>query len=145
MDYFVIVDPSVEQPEYLYLPPMIIQPYVENSMRHGLRHRSGPGGYIRISISQQEGKLVFVIEDNGIGREKAASYKTREHIEYQSKGMSLTADRIRLMNSVNGEDITVEIIDLKNDHGQAAGTRVVIKFPRFHLNHQGRSPALLNH
>jgi LytS/YehU family sensor histidine kinase len=115
---------------------MIIQPYVENSMRHGLRHRSGPGGYIRIGISQREGMLVFVIEDNGIGREKAASYKTREHIEYQSKGMSLTADRIRLMNSVNEEEITVEIIDLRNARGQASGTRVIVKFPKFDLNHQ---------
>lgn len=136
MNYSINVDPSVERTEFLYIPPMIIQPYVENSMRHGLRHRSGPGGYIRIEISQKGGMLVFVIEDNGIGREKAASYKTREHIEYQSRGMSLTADRIRLMNSVNEEEITVEIIDLQNTRGQASGTRVIVKFPKFDLNHQ---------
>jgi hypothetical protein len=114
-----------------FVPPMIIQPYVENCMRHGLRHRKAAGGYIRIKLQEDERKLVVVVEDNGIGREKAASYKTREHIEYQSKGMSLTADRIRLINSIHEEPIEVQIMDLKNGQGEAAGTRVVIKFPKF--------------
>ncbi|HVU56207.1 MAG TPA: histidine kinase [Puia sp.] len=118
------------------VPPMIIQPYVENCMRHGLRHRRIAGGYIRIKIHGENNKLVVVVEDNGIGREKAASYKTREHIEYQSKGMSLTADRIRLINSIHEESIEVEIIDLKDPQGAAAGTRVVIKFPKFDLTYQ---------
>ncbi|HEY4205689.1 MAG TPA: histidine kinase [Puia sp.] len=118
------------------VPPMIIQPYVENCMRHGLRHRRTAGGYIRIKLQEHEGKLVVVVEDNGIGREKAASYKTREHIEYQSKGMSLTADRIRLINAIHEDNIEVEIIDLKDGQGGAAGTRVVIKFPKFESSYQ---------
>ncbi|HVV07269.1 MAG TPA: hypothetical protein VHC96_23740, partial [Puia sp.] len=60
----------------------------------------------------------------------------REHIEYQSKGMSLTADRIRLINSTHEEHIEVEVIDLKDPLGAAAGTRVVIKFPKFNLTYQ---------
>jgi len=73
---------------------------------------------------------MFIIEDNGIGREQAARYKTREHIEYQSRGMSLTADRIRLININNGSGIRVEVIDLKNPLGEAIGTRVEIRFRR---------------
>lgn len=134
MDYAVEVDPSLrDELENIHIPPMLIQPYVENSMRHGLRHRTGDGGYIRVQVTQQGDDLVFVIEDNGIGREQAARYKTREHIEYQSRGMSLTADRIRLINAVNKENIDVEVIDLKNAQDEPSGTRVIVRFPRFDL------------
>jgi len=110
---------------------MLIQPYVENSMRHGLRHRTGSGGYIRINIAPEGDKLKFIIEDNGIGREQAARYKTREHIEYQSRGMSLTADRIRLINTASGDSIRVEVFDITDTHGRAGGTRVIVWFPRY--------------
>jgi len=136
MSYTIEVAPDLPVDGGYWVPPMIIQPYVENSMRHGLRHRKMAGGYIRISIREENGKLAVVVEDNGIGREKAASFKTREHIEYQSKGMSLTADRIRLINSTHKENIEVEIIDLKDGQGIATGTRVVIKFPKFDLIYQ---------
>ena len=136
MNYSIEVSPGLPVSRGFCIPPMIIQPYVENSMRHGLRHRKMAGGYIKISIREQEGKLAVVVEDNGIGREKAASFKTREHIEYQSKGMSLTADRIRLINSIHKENIELEIIDLKDPQGVASGTRVVIKFPKFGLTYQ---------
>jgi ligand-binding sensor domain-containing protein len=134
MDYRIEVDQALQgQLEAIQIPPMLIQPYVENSLRHGLRHRSGNGGSILIKVLQEGDKIAFVIEDNGIGRERAARYKTREHIEYQSKGMSLTADRIRLINSVNQESIGVEVVDLKNGQNEAGGTRVIIRFPRFDL------------
>ncbi|MBN8852358.1 MAG: hypothetical protein BGO55_01260 [Sphingobacteriales bacterium 50-39] len=134
MDYNIEVDPSLRhQVEDIRIPPMLIQPYVENCLRHGLRHRAGKGGFIRIRIIQEGDKLAFVIEDNGIGREQSARYKTREHIEYQSKGMSLTADRIRLINAVNKESISIEVIDLKNAQDEPSGTRVIVRFPRFDL------------
>ena len=130
MNYSIEVDPSLSYKDVI-IPPMLIQPYVENCMRHGIRHKSGDKGYIRIHVYQEAGKLIFIVEDNGIGREKASQYKTREHIEYQSKGMSLTADRIRLINSLYGNDITAEVFDLINERGQASGTRVRIQFPKF--------------
>ncbi|HEY8969016.1 MAG TPA: histidine kinase, partial [Puia sp.] len=136
MSYTIEVAPDLPVDGGYWVPPMIIQPYVENCMRHGLRHRKMAGGYIRISLREENGKLTVIVEDNGIGREKAASYKTREHIEYQSKGMSLTADRIRLINSSHEENIEVEIIDLKDAQGIATGTRVVLKFPKFDLTYQ---------
>lgn len=130
MDYSIEVAPEINQ-ENLMIPPMMIQPYVENSMRHGLRHKTNDKGRIWVRMSLTASRLTIVIEDNGIGREKAASYKTAEHIEYQSKGMSLTADRIGLMNTLYGEGIGVEVIDLKDDSGRPSGTRVVMKFPKF--------------
>ncbi|HTI93825.1 MAG TPA: hypothetical protein VL727_24700, partial [Puia sp.] len=69
----------------------------------------------------------------GIGRKKAGSFKTREHIEYQSKGMSLTADRIRMMNAKYNDNILIDVIDLEDDTGSPTGTRVVMEFPLFHI------------
>ena len=130
MDYSMMVAPDID-PETVLIPPMLIQPYVENSMRHGLRHKTKGKGYIWIQMTMSASQLTIEIEDNGIGRENAARYKTVEHIEYQSKGMSLTAERIDLMNTLYGDGIGVEVIDLKDGSGLAIGTRVVMRFPLF--------------
>lgn len=130
MDYSIVVAPEID-PEAVMIPPMLIQPYVENSMRHGLRHKTKGKGYIWIQMELSSTHLTIQIEDNGIGREKASRYKTVEHIEYQSKGMTLTAERIGLMNSLYGEGIGIEVIDLKDEAGVAMGTRVIMRFPLF--------------
>jgi ligand-binding sensor domain-containing protein len=132
MDYVIDVDPALHAGNY-FVPPMLVQPYVENSMRHGLRHKTQGKGLIRIQFRHEGSRLCVIVEDNGIGRKGAAAIKTREHIEYQSKGMSLTADRIRFINARYGEAIRVEVIDLEDDAGRPTGTRVVIQFPLFHL------------
>ena len=138
MEYTIDVDPQILQ-NSCYIPPMLIQPYVENSIRHGLRHRKGRMGHIWLRVSQgkepERPGLTVIVEDNGIGRERSAQYKTAEHIEYQSKGMTMTADRIRMINATYGADIRVEVIDLKDTDDQAAGTRVVMQFKAFdHLH-----------
>jgi Histidine kinase/Y_Y_Y domain len=139
MDYQIEVEPSIDTQQWI-IPPMLIQPYVENAMRHGLRHKTDGKGYIYVRILQDADELTVVIEDNGIGRQQAAAYKTREHIEYQSKGMNLTADRIRLMNMKYNNSIRIEVTDLKDSAGSGAGTRVVMHFPLFHLTIQNETP-----
>jgi len=129
------VDPVIDRGAFL-IPPMLIQPYVENSMRHGLRHKTDGKGTIWVKMQRSGDRLVVTIEDNGIGREKAGQYKTREHIEYQSKGMSLTADRIRVINVAYGEGIKVDVTDRMDEAGRPAGTRVVMYFPLFHITIQ---------
>jgi ligand-binding sensor domain-containing protein len=138
MDYFLEVDPDIERDSFL-IPPMLIQPYVENSMRHGLRHKMDGRGTIRVKMQCSGDRLVVTIEDNGIGREKAGQFKTREHIEYQSRGMSLTADRIRIMNMDHGHSIKVDVTDRMHENGQPAGTRVVLYFPLFHKTVQNEN------
>ncbi len=134
MEYSIDVDPQILQ-NSCYIPPMLIQPYLENSIRHGLRHRKGGMGYLWLRIRQDQtgGRrgLTVVVEDNGIGRERSARYKTTEHIEYQSKGMTMTEERIRMINAAYGGDIRVEVIDLEDAAGQPAGTRVVMQFRIF--------------
>jgi LytS/YehU family sensor histidine kinase len=127
MNYSIKVDQSLSQ-DRIPIPAMILQPYIENSIRHGIRHKTDGQGHIQIKMDPIDGKLICTIEDNGIGREMAAQYKTKEHIEYQSKGMLLTADRIRLINNVYRDSIQVGVIDLKDEQGRATGTRIVIQF-----------------
>jgi ligand-binding sensor domain-containing protein len=135
MEYTVELDSTIDK-EFFIIPPMLIQPFVENSMRHGLRHKTDGTGFIHVRFEHSGDKLSVTVEDNGIGRKKAASYKTGEHIEYQSKGMSLTTDRIRMMNIKYGNAIRIEVIDLEDDEGHAAGTKVVLEFPIFHESTQ---------
>jgi ligand-binding sensor domain-containing protein/ribosomal protein L27 len=130
MDYTIEVDAAIDK-DNRFLPPMLIQPYIENSMRHGLRHKVQGQGHIRIIMRQRGTQLVVTVEDNGIGRKKALEYKSAEHIEYQSKGMGLTADRIKMISAIYGYEIDVSIEDIVADNGQAQGTRVVIHLPDF--------------
>ncbi|HXO75729.1 MAG TPA: histidine kinase, partial [Puia sp.] len=132
MDYSIEVDQEINDEVYI-IPPMLIQPYVENSMRHGLRHKAEGKGFITIKFRKAGDRLYVTVEDNGIGRKKAGSFKTREHIEYQSKGMSLTADRIRMMNAKYNDSILIDVIDLEDVTGKATGTRVIMEFPLFHI------------
>jgi len=136
MDYAVEVDPQISKDVFL-IPPMLIQPFVENSIRHGLRHKTEGGGFIRIHFSLSgANRLAVSVEDNGIGRKNAARYRTKEHISYQSKGITLTTDRVRMMNSKYDGNIEIEVIDLEKDPDQPAGTRIVILLPLFHLTTQ---------
>ena len=132
MDYTIEADAELRDSQFI-LPPMLIQPFAENSVRHGLRHKTDGKGYIHIKFRRAGNRLTVIVEDNGIGRKKAAAYKTREHIEYQSKGMTLTADRIRMINVKYQESIRTEVTDLEDEAGRPAGTRVTIEFPLFHL------------
>jgi LytS/YehU family sensor histidine kinase len=101
-------------------------------MRHGLRHKTDGQGHIRLAFRKTDDRLIITVEDNGIGRKKAGSFKTREHIEYQSKGMSLTADRIRMMNVKYGDYIRITVEDPVDTEGHPLGTLVVMEFPLFH-------------
>jgi ligand-binding sensor domain-containing protein len=130
MDYVVDTEPELDVYRML-LPPMLLQPYVENCVRHGLRHKTSGQGYVRIHFRRQAERLVVTIRDNGIGRKRAMEYKTGEHIEYQSKGMSLTSARIQMINVLYKSQIDVSIEDLHNDAGRPEGTRIVISFPVF--------------
>jgi len=131
MNYSIEIDPLLEKDDY-YIPTMILQPYIENSIRHGIRHKTDGAGYIHIKMYLDKNKaLICIIEDNGVGRKKSMSYKPKEHIEHQSKGMSLTADRIKLMNAAYGNEIKVEIIDIEDPHHEGSGTCIVLEFPLY--------------
>ena len=126
--YTLYVDPSFER-EFTYIPAMILQPYIENSIRHGVRYITDGTGLIEIEFRRVNKDLLCIIKDNGIGRKKAGEFRSHLHFEYQSRGMSLTADRIKALNREASEPITITVIDLEDERSQPTGTKVEIRFP----------------
>lgn len=127
-DYAIKVDPAIRPEEYR-IPGMLLQPYIENSIRHGIRYKKDGKGQINVSFTLENGYLSCAIEDNGIGRKKATELKTNQHIEYQSKGMLLTGERIENINRTLTDKIKIEVIDLAAEDGTALGTKILIHFP----------------
>ncbi len=130
-EYKFDLDPSINVNNIL-IPSMLLQPYVENALKHGLMHRNGKKKLtIRFSKNcpmDEWGKdhLFCEIEDNGIGREASMKINEQNGRVYQSKAMSLTQDRIDLLNSADTSKLGLKIDDLKNEDGSAAGTKVNI-------------------
>lgn len=112
-------------PGIIQIPPMLIQPYLENAIWHGLMPKN-ESGRIDINIEPvSEHQLKFSIRDNGIGRTRAReiSKKRRGH---KSTGMRNIEERIELMNQLNNTQMKVEVIDLYNDDHEAVGTEVIV-------------------
>lgn len=111
------------------VPPMIIQPYVENSIWHGLMPLNGIyKGELKVEMFEHDKKVHIIIEDNGIGRE--ASMKIKKTPGYKSVAMELTKERVDVLKSISGyESASIEIIDLKTDIGEPCGTQVKIIIP----------------
>lgn len=123
-DYEIMVDENIDT-QYEQIPSMLVQPYVENAIWHGISNKEGKGT-IRIHFLLEENNLLkCTIEDNGIGRENALKLK---RTNTPSFGMSITKERVELLNSINGNQLTVKINDLKINN-QAAGTRVELFIP----------------
>lgn len=110
------------------VPPLIIQPFVENAILHGLLPSDKPG-VLKIDVKKEGERLLCSIEDNGIGREAAKLLKQRSGYNRKSHGMEITLKRIELFNKEHQQQLPVEIIDLNDEKGQAAGTRVIIMLP----------------
>jgi hypothetical protein len=111
----------------IVIPPLLLQPYVENSIRHGILNLKERRGVINIYFSMEGSLLVCVIKDNGIGRESAIKLKSNTIPGYQSKGMELVKKRIENLNIIYNTFITVFVEDViyKNE----TGTCVTIKLP----------------
>jgi LytS/YehU family sensor histidine kinase len=124
------MDPGIDTNAVL-IPPMLIQPYVENAIWHGLMHKKDNGpGKVEIVISKKEENLYCVIQDNGIGREKAEAIKAQKHgNRKRSMGMQITKDRIEMINKLYSTNTTMQVIDLRDETGNATGTRVELIIP----------------
>ncbi len=108
------------------IPPMILQPYVENAILHGLMH-SPKKGHLQITLTREGDNVLCVIQDDGIGRERAAQIRKESGIERKSRGMLITKERLDVLNQYTEDIYTVNVIDLFDEAQQAAGTRVEIR------------------
>src|SRR4029078_4192387 len=126
-DYKISV-PNDLDVEVLKVPPLILQPYVENAIWHGLMHKEEKG-QLDIEVSEETDHLYFKITDNGIGREKATAMASKSATKHKSMGLRITAHRIAIAQNSLTLTAPVTINDLLNADGSAAGTEVVIKMP----------------
>ncbi|MBL7932374.1 MAG: histidine kinase [Bacteroidia bacterium] len=127
-DYEIIVEDNVDA-DYDIMPPLLMQPYVENAILHGLNPKPVKGK-LTIRLSSKNNFLICTIEDNGIGREKAAEIRRTMPVKkYKSLGMKITEDRLKILNEINNSQLSVTITDLKGADNQAMGTRVELFVP----------------
>ncbi|RCR67264.1 sensor histidine kinase [Larkinella punicea] len=126
-DFSIETDPSLDQ-ERVSIPPMIIQPYIENAILHGMAHKKSRGS-IRVCIKPVGEHLECMVDDDGVGRQKAASLKSHAASSHQSVGLKVTEERLQLIQQRSGKEAGSTIIDKRNDDGEPAGTQVVIRLP----------------
>lgn len=127
-EYHIRLDPAINDEEVL-IPPMILQPYVENAIWHGLVHKQADKGLLDIEIMLRGRSLVCTITDNGIGRRKAMEIKEKKGHTHNSVGMKVTEGRIDLIRKINNKEAKVTVTDLEDTDGQPAGTKVTIYLP----------------
>lgn len=126
--YQIKIDEQIDQ-KLTYIPALIIQPYVENAIEHGLRPKKEEGK-VEIQIEKCGKYLCCAIEDNGIGRKKSAEIKQKSVVQHRSLGMKITEDRIKAINK--GKGTFVKITDLYHEDGTSRGTRVDIRLTLTH-------------
>ena len=126
-EYTFEVDPELDT-DNLQVPPMIVQPYIENSVWHGLRYKETKG-HLNVKISDANTHIFIAVTDDGIGREKSKALKTINQKEASSTGMKNIRERLKIMNQMHHTDIKIDIIDLVNE----GGTKVEILIPKKQL------------
>lgn len=125
--YNLTVDEKIDE-ETMMIPPMLAQPFIENSIEHGIRYKES-AGHITISFIQEDNMIRFEVEDDGVGREKARQIELKQHRAHRSLSTSITQERLLQLNRKLNTKIRMEITDLKNDLGEACGTRVTFGIP----------------
>ncbi len=129
LSYAIQVDNNVEM-DYIEIPPLLLQPYVENAIWHGLMHKE-EGGKIDINVAlQKDGSLLEInIIDDGIGRARSEELRSKTATKHKSYGMKVTSERIALINQIYKTGADVSIHDLVDNNGRPAGTQVTIQIP----------------
>jgi len=126
--HFILETNDREALKNYSIPSLILQPYLENAIKHGLLHKEG-NKTLRLNI-QKEGQAYwrFEIEDNGIGRKKSMerNKKFQKHKSFATKAID---SRIELINKLNKTPILLEVIDLNNNKNESLGTRVILRIP----------------
>jgi LytS/YehU family sensor histidine kinase len=125
-DYQIKVDESINLDQFS-IPPMLLQPYIENAIWHGLRYKKEKGN-LEISILKKDTETVVIsIIDDGIGRKKSQEIKTKNQLKQKSKGMSTIKNRITILNDMYKERVAVKVSDLLENR---TGTKVELSLKK---------------
>ena len=126
-DYEITVAENIDG-DYEQIPTMLLQPYVENAILHGLTPGDKPG-LLKINFFIENNFIHAIIEDNGIGRRKSNEMNKDSHRSHASMGMKITQDRLKLLGNIQQTTYNARILDLTDADGNALGTRVEITWP----------------
>jgi tetratricopeptide (TPR) repeat protein len=124
-DYSITFTNSIDV-NNVFVPPLLLQPFAENAIWHGLMHKEGQG-HLEIALSIENKILTCMITDNGVGRSKAAMFKSKSAEAQKSMGLHITTSRLALLNKDMNEQTFFNFEDIKDDEGNSAGTRVILK------------------
>lgn len=124
-DFELEIDDMIETDNY-YIPPMLLQPYIENAVWHGLRYKKEKG-YLKVVFTEKGDFLEVIIEDNGIGRTKSSELKTVNQKKNKSTGIKNIENRLKIINQIHNLCIKVTIEDL--DKSTTEGTRICVQIP----------------
>ncbi|MGC4101748.1 sensor histidine kinase [Ferruginibacter sp.] len=127
--YSIHCDEAIETEE-IKIPTLLIQPFVENAIWHGLMHKEN-NRRLTVSFTEMKDFLQCIIEDNGVGRGKASAIKslTGSDKKHTSKGIAVSEERLKTLKNSLGKHGSIQINDLTDIDGESLGTKVVINFP----------------
>ena len=123
----IVVAPNVDI-TMVKVPPLLIQPFAENAIWHGLMQKN-ESGHLDVNIAQQDNHLILRVTDDGVGRKKASEIKSKSATRHKSLGLKITEDRIAMLAASTMTESFITINDLVHPDGSAAGTEVAIKIP----------------
>ena len=127
--YTVSFDEKIDE-DYLQLPPMLIQPFIENSIKHGLLHKKGMKKLsISFEVNDAEDILLCTIIDNGIGRDASAQINKNRVASHVSFASAATQKRLELLNKDKEKRVAVVFEDVIDEQQQIAGTKVILQIP----------------
>jgi len=126
-DYSIQVDEKIDA-EGVLIPPMLAQPFIENSIEHGIKHKKSKGN-INIRFSLKNNMVVFEVEDDGVGREKAKEILYKHNKEHKSLATAITHERIQMLNKKLKKKIDIHIEDLTGEKKKPLGTLVAFEIP----------------
>jgi len=120
-DFTIEIDQKINLEDFK-IPPMLLQPYVENAVWHGLRYKKEKG-LLLIKVKKEDDNTIKIeIIDNGIGRKKSNELKSNNQLKHQSKGMKNISDRIKILNKIYPNTVSIKVMDLE----QESGTKVIL-------------------
>jgi LytS/YehU family sensor histidine kinase len=125
-DFDIIIDEQIDADDN-YIPPMLIQPFAENAIIHGLRHKKEKG-FLQIRLSRAEDLMLCEIEDNGVGRKRSVEIN-QNRPKHTSLGMKVTHERIEILKQQVNKNAEVVILDLEDEMGVPVGTKVKLIIP----------------
>lgn len=126
-NYHILIDDEIDA-ENIKIPTMLLQPYVENAVKHGLLHKQGEKA-VTIHFQKETEHIKISIDDNGIGRQKSTELNAIKNKNHNSFATEAMQNRVNLLNQYNQKNISIQYIDKTNLNNQPTGTSVVFEIP----------------